>query len=249
MKKMVLSSLVAGVRGMKPTAKNAVWMVGGAVLAAAITVSAQQASLDGAVTAPPCGPNSALGQAMSGALNNNISMIGLTQPDPTKYFASGGSSSFICGASLANLDLSALIPDVMGLLSDAATKAVNAAVAAACKAVTRDFGSVINQYNSAINSVNGVTSQNGMNNTINTAIGKTVDGALGQYATNYNSASSTYTPVLQSAGISNSQVLNGVAPVVVPTAPSATPSTSTTPAASGQKASQPSMLSCLLTSC
>ena len=249
MKKKLTNSLVAAVQSMRPTAKNAVWMVGGAVLAAAITVSAQQASLDGAVTAPPCGPNSALGQAMSAALNNNIAMIGMTQPDPTKYFATGGTSSFICGSSLANLDLSGLIPDVMGLLTDAATKAVNAAVSAACKAVTRDFSGVINQYNTAITAVNGVSGKNGMTNTINAGIGKTVDGALGQYATNYNSASSTYTPVLQSTGISNSQLLNGVAPVVVPAAPTpAAPSTSATPTG-GQKASQPSILSCLLTSC
>lgn len=240
----------SGASVMTPTIKNGLWMLGGVVLAVAITVGAQQAP-----PAPPIAPCDDLTKAMSAALQKNITMIGGMQPDPTKYFTPGGPNSFICGISLANLDLSGLIPDVMGLLSAAATQLLNAAMNKACNAVTRNFGGTVNQVNSAINMANGVTNGPVVQNAIDSAVGRTVDNALGQYATNYNNASPTTSPLV-TAGITNPQPANGQSPLVAPPtsvpysgAPTPITNNVTPPAAASKSASSPSILSCLLGGC
>lgn len=239
----------SGASVMAPSIKNGLWMLGGVVLAAAITVGAQQAP-----SASPTVPCDDLTKAMSAALQKNITMVGGMQPDPAKYFP-GGSSSLICGISLLNLDLSLLIPDLTGLLTTVATKALNAAMSAACAAVTRTFGSTINQVNSAINMANGITSGSVIQNAIDSSVSKSVDKTLGQYATNYNNAPSTL-PVI-GAGFSNPQAPSDQAPSFAP--PKSTPfsvdptpvtnSAPPLPAAASKSASAPSILSCLLGGC
>jgi len=175
-----LSFFYRSLEAVKPVSKNAVWMLGGVAISAVVAVSAQQAS---ALVTPavPCD----LTTAMNTVLNDKIRMIGLTSPDPAKYYTVGGADSCLGDFAVANLDLSRLIPDPMGILSDAlvsgVNKIANAAVSTACKAARKSFGSTIDKYNSAVGLVTGDT-----NATINKAIGAEVEKSMTDYGLDYN---------------------------------------------------------------
>lgn len=55
-----------------------------------------------------------LAQAAQEAVNNKVQVIGMTSPDPGKYFNSGSPDSCLGDMSIANIDLSKLIPDPLG---------------------------------------------------------------------------------------------------------------------------------------
>lgn len=166
-----------------PVGKNAAWATGGAILVLMVSVAAQQ-------TVNPDEEKCALKDAASEALNSKVKMIGLTSPDPSKYFTPGGVES--CIGAISNIDLSGMIPDPFGILSDAAMAAIDAITKAAmskvCTAVRSSFGETISKYNSAIGMSNGFGGTNGY---IDTQIGKEVESSLGQYGVRYNSLSGT----------------------------------------------------------
>lgn len=166
-----------------PAGKNAAWASGGAILVLVVSVAAQQA-------VPPSEEKCALKDAASEALNRKVKMIGLTSPDPSKYFTPGGAES--CLGAISNIDLSGMIPDPFGILSDAAMTAIDAITKAAmskvCTAVRSSFGETIGKYNSAIGTVAGFGGTNGL---IDAQIGKEVESSMGQYGIRYNSVSGT----------------------------------------------------------
>lgn len=137
-------------RWVRPSVKNVAWMLGGVAVATLVTVSAQQYT-GGNTTNPPCD----LGTAAQNAVNNRIRMIGLTNPDPDKYF----NQNCLGDLAFADLDLSNLIPDALGWITDAMATAYQklkqAAVNKVCTAARNAFGDTIGQYNSALNEVNG----------------------------------------------------------------------------------------------
>lgn len=166
---------------MKPASKNMAWMLGGIAISAVVAVSAQQISQQATAAQAPC----VLTDAMQSALNEKIKMIGLTSPDPAKYFTVGGPDSCLGDFAVANLDLSRLIPDPMGLLSDAVvngvSKLANAAIGTACKAARKSFSGTISQYNSAVGLVTGDSSA-----MIDKAIGAEVQKNMTDFGVDYN---------------------------------------------------------------
>jgi hypothetical protein len=165
---------------MKPASKNIAWMLGGVAISAVVAVSAQQLS-QATATPEPC----ALTDAMQAALNDKIRIIGLTSPDPSKYYTVGGADSCLGDFAVANLDLSRLIPDPLGILTDAVvsgvTKLANAAISTACKAARKSFDSTIGQYNAAVGTVSGDS-----NAIIDKSIGAQVEKSMTSYGLDYN---------------------------------------------------------------
>lgn len=164
--------------------KEVVWFVGGVAVAAAVSATAQYAA------APPSQADCALNQAAQMAVNNRIQTIGMTSPDPGKYFNAGSPDSCLGNLSIANLDLSKLIPDPLGLLSIGIDEVLNglkkAALAAGCMAVRNSVGDTIYKYNAAIGQVNGLTDVRGMTNQfIDTGIANASRQALDGYAMNW----------------------------------------------------------------
>ncbi|WP_240702153.1 hypothetical protein [Trinickia terrae] len=147
----------------------------GAAIVTVVGVKAQQAlTTPSATDAYPC----AIATAANTALNNQITIIGTTQPDPSKYFTVGGVSS--CIGPIANIDLSNLIPDPMGLLTSLAQAAIQTAVQKACTAVRSSLSDYIGKYNQVAGMINGGTQ--GM---LSTALGQAVGMNLTNYGTNY----------------------------------------------------------------
>lgn len=185
------------VNAVKPSVKNMVWMVGGIAVSAVFAVSAQQYMSSATPTEEDC----ALRDAMDRVINDKVRMIALTNPDPSKYFQVGGASSCLGDFSLANLDLSRLIPDPLGLLTgaviDAATKLATAAISKVCAAARSTIGSTIGQYNTAINMVNGSPNSGGLiKGTIDTAIGVEASNLGDKFGVDYNKSAPVPTDIL-----------------------------------------------------
>lgn len=186
---------------LMPTAKNVGWMLGGIALSTVVAVSAQQyAAAQQLSLQEQCD----LQKEIEQVLNRQVAQIAATSPDPTKYFTVGGDSSCLGDISLANLDLSRLIPDPLGLLTDAVTGAVtklqNAAVGKVCAAARSTFSDTITQYNAAIdasNSVDGVVKYK-----IDQAVTDQAQKAGASFGVDYKSASTT-APVDVLAGVQN----------------------------------------------
>lgn len=131
----------------KVRTREVIFLLAGVAIALAISATAQ---LTGApATKPPCGE---LSDAIAQAANDKVSLVGMTSPDPGKYFNAGSPDSCLGDLSIADLDLSKLIPDPLGLLSVAVDglidKLKKAAVGAACKAVRNSVSDVITKINS-----------------------------------------------------------------------------------------------------
>lgn len=171
----------------KPTSKNIVWMMGGIVLSSVVAVSAQ------VMSSPPTEADCDLVKAMKDAVNSKVAMIDATAPDPAKYFQMGGPDSCLGEIAIANIDLSRLIPDIAGLLTDgvtsAMTKLVDGAMKKACAAARNSVGGIVGQYNGAIGTVNG------FGDGIGSAVTGSIDGAAGrvagQYGVDYSSSPSS----------------------------------------------------------
>lgn len=199
----------------------------GVGIAVAVTAAADYTGAT-ATQSPPC----ALDQAAQDAVNKKIQIIGMTSPDPGKYFNAGSPDSCLGNMSLANLDLSNLIPDPFGLMNVGVDQVINglkkAAAAAACMAVRASIGDTISKYNTAISTVNSATDIKGQTNQyIDTTIADTSRKVLNGYAMNWK------TPQATNAVPSGVQPPN--MPLVLPNVPGVTtPSTapSTTPAPS-----------------
>lgn len=157
-----------------PRVREVACFAGGALLVVGVTAYATT-SEETASTQPCPDFNGAVQQV----INEKMLMIGTTQPDPSKYFSSGDSGC-LGGLAIADIDLSNLIPDLIGMVSSAATtaiqKAVDAAAAKVCTAARNSMGSVISQYNNAINLVGNTPGTIG--NYIDTSISKTSSDAL-----------------------------------------------------------------------
>lgn len=183
----------------------------GITVAVAITATAEYTNAT-QTQKPPCD----LDRAAQDAVNKKIQIIGMTSPDPGKYFNAGSPDSCLGNMSIANLDLSNLIPDPFGLLNVGVDQIINglkkAAVAAACMAVRGSIGDTINKYNTAIRDVNAATDVKGQTDQyIDTTIADTSRRVLNGYSMDWK------TPQAPSAVPTGAQVSN--APVVLPTLP------------------------------
>lgn len=229
MKKLSINSV-----GMyaKARSRELGWFVGGVAVALALSATAQLANAPG--VQPPCDLNNAATQAM----NNKIQMVGMTSTDPGKYFNAGSPDSCLGDLSLANLDLSNLIPDPIGLLSIGLDSLIDAlkkaAIAAACKAVRNSVGDVIGKYNSAIGSINGTLDIRGQTNQlIDSTIGDASRKALDGQAMNWK----TPTPTRVTSGVQAPNL-----PVILPPAAAPAAAPATTPAAPAGNSGAPSGL-------
>ncbi|KVV07436.1 hypothetical protein [Burkholderia ubonensis] len=173
--------------------KGALLMGAGAALATGIAVMAQQSSTDAAASSTNC----AVSTAAQSALNGRITMIGMTQPDPSKYFTVGGVSS--CIGSLSNIDLSKLIPDPMGILTSLAQQALQMGVNAACTAARNSLSDLIGKYNFAAGMLNNGSGM--ITGYLDQQIGKSVGVALTTYGTNYAAPPGTPTTIDPLSGI------------------------------------------------
>jgi hypothetical protein len=172
-----------------PTAKNVGWMLGGIALSTMFAVSAQQFIGTGSAEVVPCDLN----DEISRVLNRQIATIAATTPDPAVYFQVGGDSSCLGDISLANLDLSRLIPDPLGLLGDAVTTAVtkltNAAISKVCKAGSKTMSQTIGQYNGYLGQNTGVTGDSILATKLNNVAESTVAKVGGaDFAVDYRAA-------------------------------------------------------------
>lgn len=134
----------------------------------------------------------AINAAAQKAVNDRIMMIGMTSPDPGKYFNAGSPDSCLGNMSIANLDLSKLIPDPMGLVSGGLDSVIDglkkAAIGAGCAAVRNSMGDTINKYNSAIGTINGDLNVQGK---IDTSIGDAARNTMNGYAMNWTTPQAT----------------------------------------------------------
>lgn len=182
----------------RPMVKNIMWMAGGVAVSVVFTVSAQQYMA--ATNNEPC----LLTDAMQNAVNNRIRMVSMTSADPEKYF----NQNCLGDLSFASLDLSIMIPDPIGLLTDAALAAVErlkqAAINKVCAAARNAIGDTIGRYNAAINSVNEMTGNVGNNvaNLIDTSIAQQGQRIANQFDLNYNTPATPVNPL--SGNYSNS---------------------------------------------
>ncbi|WP_432263039.1 hypothetical protein [Cupriavidus sp. TMH.W2] len=144
---------LAKLRGLAPRPRELAYLVGGIAMAGIVTVSAQQAASSG--DAPPCPISDSIQQA----INSKVQLVGVTGTDVSKYFAVGSAQSCIDSLLNTSFDLSKLIPDPIGWLSDAAQfaikKATEAAVGKVCTAARNSMGDIIGKYNQATGLVQG----------------------------------------------------------------------------------------------
>ncbi|WP_454727854.1 MULTISPECIES: hypothetical protein [Cupriavidus] len=141
-----------------PKPRELAWGLGGLAMAGIVTVSAQQYTA-ASTESPPCPISDSIQQA----INNKVALIGSTGTDVSKYFAVGSATSCIDSLLNTSFDLSKLIPDPLGWLSDAAQaavrKATEAAVGKLCTAARNSMGDIISKYNGATSSVSGWKTQ------------------------------------------------------------------------------------------
>jgi hypothetical protein len=176
------------------------YLIGAVFGAAIVTVAGVKAQQ--ALTTPSATYGCAISTAATTNLNNRITMIGSTAPDPSKYFTVGGLSS--CIGPVSNIDLSNLIPDPMGLLTSLAKAAMQLAVQKACTAARQSLSDYLMKYNMASTMING-----GSNNMLSTAIGQSVGVNLTNYGTSYAAPAGTQlvvNPLATVTGAANSTV-------------------------------------------
>ena len=176
------------VRAM-PRPGEAALFVAGVAVSVALVSTAQTMAASAVSSLDGCPPDCPLCTAANDALNKKIQMIGMTSPDPGKYFSAGSADSCLGDLSVANLDLSRLIPDPIGLMTDAVTTAIDKlkemAINKSCSAVRGAVGDVIGKYNNAINSVNGLNGGAIVGNLIDSKIGDISRQAMDGYAMNW----------------------------------------------------------------
>ncbi|WP_249204700.1 hypothetical protein [Burkholderia cenocepacia] len=173
--------------------KGVLLMGAGAALATGIAVMAQQSATDANTSSTNC----AVSAAAQSALSNRITMIGMTQPDPAKYFTVGGVSS--CIGALSNIDLSKLIPDPMGILTSLAQQALQMGVNAACTAARNSLSDLIGKYNYAAGILNNGSGM--ITGYLDQQIGKSVGVALTTYGTSYSAPPGTPTTIDPLSGV------------------------------------------------
>lgn len=207
---------LSGLFGVGRAAKGAASFAAGAAFALALGAVAATSTTSTSATSSDC----ALSDAAQQAVNDRIKLIGMTSPDPGKYFNAGSPDSCLGNMSIANLDLSKLIPDPLGLFSQGVDSVINSleksALAAGCAAVRGSIGDTINKYNYAIGQTNGTLNVNGqVNQYIDTSIADTSKQVLDGYAMNWKTPDTTQ--ALQVSGV----------PVTVPAAAASTTAATT----------------------
>ena len=171
-----------------PTAKNVGWMLGGIALSTMFAVSAQQFIGTNPAAVEPCDLNDEIGRVLARQMT-----LAANAPDPAAYFQVGGDSSCLGDISLANFDLSRLIPDPIGLLGDAVTSAVtkltNAAITKVCKAGRETMSQTLGQYNQYLGQNAGVTGNSILNSKLNSVVESSVAKVGGaDFAVDYRAA-------------------------------------------------------------
>jgi hypothetical protein len=219
-----------------PKPRELAWAVGGACAVGIVSVSAQQYQAAN-TEAPPCPISDSIQQAV----NSKIQLIGVTGTDVSKYFAVGSASSCIDSLLNTSFDLSKLIPDPVGWITEAAQYAIKAASEAAvgkvCTAARNAMGDVIGKYNNAVGVVTGFKTQ----------IDTTIAGqSVASYGTNYggqvtvkgvlDGIPANTMPNSPPAGTSGTTISGGgttiTAPANTPVTPTSPTAYSSTPAAS-----------------
>lgn len=176
-----LKPIAAAVR---PAVSRLSWLVGGVLLSTAVMVSAQYYN----DSSQPQPEDCELKDAISQTVNNRIKIVGMTSPDPAKYFSVGGTESCLGNISLADIDLSQMIPDFAGILTSAVTnaieQAIKAAIRKACTAARSTISDYITKYNDAVDTINGAGDY--VADRIDAEVGKAVSDAAAQYGIDYN---------------------------------------------------------------
>lgn len=169
-----------------PRRSEVALFVAGVAVSVAVVSTAQTMAASAVSTMDGCPPDCPLCEATQNAVNKKIQMIALTSPDPGRYFSADSADSCLGDLSVANLDLSRLIPDPIGLLTDAATSAIDKlkgmATKKICTSVRNSVSGVIERYNGAISTINGGLNVGGL---IDTKIGDMSRQALDGYAMNW----------------------------------------------------------------
>jgi hypothetical protein len=208
-------------------AKRIAWMAGGAALATAIAVTAQQAATSStASSAQDC----ALSGTINDVVNSKVQMLGMVQTDPSRYFAKDAAESCLGPIADIDSDVSDGIPDPMGFLKARAEalakKAINAVYAKACTASRGALGDYISKYNAAVGEYNADKKDpDRALRTLDAKIGTKVQSQMNEYGLDYN-ASAVPKPVTNAAQAAASAVSTPAASSTTTTSGAATNSSS-----------------------
>lgn len=171
--------------------REASFFVGGALVAATVTVMANVAGQSNIMPGEDC----ALKEAMQNAINSKVQMIGMTSPDPSKFFTVGSPDSCLGDLSLTKIDLSKMIPDPYGVISDALSGAFEriqkAAIEKACTVARGSMSDIIGKWNTAANQVNGIGGA--VDGMIDQKIGDATKQAMDDWSLSWNTNKSTPT--------------------------------------------------------
>ena len=171
---------------LKPYTLRVALLLAGIAVGLAVSARSEIAAWRKATPTPDCDD---LRTAISSAVNNNVRLVALTSPDPGKYFSAASPDSCLSGLAVANLDLSRLVPDPLGLLSVGVEGVIDelkkAALGAACVAARNAVSDTIGKYNRAIAST---TDGHGL---IDAAIGDASRQMLDAYAMNWKTPQSS----------------------------------------------------------
>lgn len=152
----------------------------GILVATAFAARSEIAAMINPATQAPPGCDE-LRQSMAAVVNDKVKLIAMTSIDPGKYFDAGSPDSCLGNLSTANVDLSQLIPDPLGMLTGGVDSMIDglkkAALGAACTAARRSVGDTIDRYNAALSSINGGLVQSGIDSTIGTTAHQVLDAA------------------------------------------------------------------------
>lgn len=171
---------------LKPYTLRVALLIAGLGVGVAVSARSEILAWRNSTATPDCDD---LRHVISSAVNDKVKQVALTSPDPGKYFSAASPDSCLSGLAVANLDLSRLIPDPLGLLSVGVDVAIDelkkAALGAACVAARNSVSDAIGKYNRAIAST---TDGQGL---IDAAIGDASRQMLDAYAMNWKTPQSS----------------------------------------------------------
>lgn len=168
---------------LKTHIRRIAWLIAGISVGLALSAHSEIASMLNPSPRPSCDD---LQKTLATAVNDKVRLVAMTSPDPGKYFSASSPDSCLGGLAVANLDLSKLIPDPLGLFSVGVDGVIDglkkAALGAACLAARNSVGDTIGKYNDAISAMNGDLNVQGK---IDTTIGDASRQMLNGYAMNW----------------------------------------------------------------
>lgn len=216
---------------MKSRTRNLAAFAAGVVVMLAGVATAT--NLQEAIT--PKEPDCGLADEMQKVVNDKVRAIGMTAPDPSKFFSVGSPDSCLGDISLVNIDLSQMIPDPYGVVTAGLTGAFNriqrAAIEKACGAARNSMGDIIGKWNTAASQVNGTGGR--IDAMIDQKIGDESKTVMDKWSLNWNTNSTTPT-------VTDIVTQSGSKPIPATTAPQAATVPATTQTVQQQAAAAPS---------